>query len=347
MEMDDLDRRLLKEIQDSLPISPTPYAAIAAALSIGEDEALRRLQALRENRIIRQINAIFDTRALGYQSSLVASRLSPERLLEGAQIINSHPGVTHNYERNDDFNLWWTVAVPPDGSLEATVQRLHELSGAESTRILPTLKLFKIGVNLDITGDRAADATSAPEYTEDDRARSHAHTLTERDKQLVRALQDELAITPRPFDAPAASVGLDADQLLQEALRLQEQGYLRRFAAILYHRRAGFRANAMGVWAVPSEKVAAIGPRMAAFTSVSHCYQRPTYPDWPFSIFTMVHARTPDECGEILAAISRTTGIDEYRALYSTREWKKTRVRYFTPDIQEWERQYMPATATA
>src|SRR5581483_3549438 len=108
--------------------------------------------------------------------------------------------------------------------------------------------------------------TSAPEYTEDDRARSHTHTLTERDKQLVCALQEELAITPRPFDAPAASAGLSAEQLLQEALRLQEQGYLRRFAAILYHRRAGFRANAMGVWAVPAVQVAAIGPRMAAFT---------------------------------------------------------------------------------
>jgi siroheme decarboxylase len=345
MEMDDLDRRLLKEIQDSLPVSPTPYAAIAATLGIDEATALQRLQALRDDRIIRQINAIFDTRALGYSSSLVASRIAPERMVTAAQIINSHPGVTHNYERNDDFNLWWTVAVPPGGSLEATVQRLHELSGAESTRILPTLKLFKIGVNLDITGNRPADATSTPEYTEDNRDRSQAHTLTPRDRELVCALQDELAITTRPFDAPAASVGLSAEQLLDEARRLQSEGYLRRFAAILYHRRAGFRANAMGVWAVPSAEVAEVGPRMAAFTAVSHCYERPTYPDWPFSIFTMVHGRSTDECTEILAAIARTTGIAQYRALYSTREWKKTRVRYFTPEIADWERANMPDTA--
>jgi len=345
MEMDDLDRRLLKEIQESLPVSPTPYAAIAATLGIDEATALQRLQALRDDRIIRQINAIFDTRALGYSSSLVASRIAPERMVTAAQVINSHPGVTHNYERNDDFNLWWTVAVPPGGSLEATVQRLHELSGAESTRILPTLKLFKIGVNLDITGNRPADATSTPEYTEDNRDRSQAHTLTPRDRELVCALQDELAITARPFDAPAASVGLSAEQLLDEARRLQSEGYLRRFAAILYHRRAGFRANAMGVWAVPAEDVAEVGPRMAAFTAVSHCYERPTYPDWPFSIFTMVHGRSTDDCTEILAAIARTTGIAQYRALYSTREWKKTRVRYFTPEIADWERANMPDAA--
>jgi len=347
MEMDDLDRRLLKEVQEALPISPRPYAEIAARLGIDEEEALERLRALRDGRIIRQINAIFDTRALGYSSSLVASRIAPERLVEAAQVINSHPGVSHNYERNDAFNLWWTIAVPPGSSLEATVQRLHELSGAESTRILPTLRLFKIGVNLDITGERPPDATSDPEYTEEHRARTAAHALTERDKQLVCALQEDLALVPRPFDAPAASVGLTAEELLDEARRLQEYGYLRRFAAILYHRRAGFRANAMGVWAVPDDRVAEIGPRMASFTAVSHCYQRPTYPDWPFSIFTMVHGRTPEECNAILAAISRETGISEYRALYSTREWKKTRVRYFTPEIAAWEREHLPTSAPA
>jgi DNA-binding Lrp family transcriptional regulator len=233
--------------------------------------------------------------------------------------------------------------VPPGTSLEATVQRLHELSGAESTRILPTLRLFKIGVNLDITGDRRPDATSTPEYNEDDRARSHAHALTDRDKQLVRALQDDLALTSRPFDAPAAGVGMQAEELLAEARGLQQHGFLRRFAAILYHRRAGFRANAMGVWAVPGKDVAEIGARMAAFSNVSHCYERPTYPDWQYSIFTMVHSRTPEECAEILAAIRDATGITEYRALYSTREWKKTRVRYFTPDIAAWERRYLSA----
>lgn len=345
MDMDDLDRRLLKQIQDALPISPTPFSGLAAQFGIGEDEVLARLQALRDGNIIRQVNAIFDTRALGYSSSLIASKMAPEQLTVAARIINGHPGVTHNYERNDEFNLWWTIAVPPGSSLEDTVQRLHELSGASSTRLLPTLKLFKIGVNLDITGDRPADATSVPEYREEDRERSHAYVLTARDQALVRALQEDLPIVSRPFDEPAASVGLSAEQLLDEARRLQAAGFLRRFAAILYHRRAGFRANAMGVWAVPADIVARVGPQMASFTAVSHCYERPIYPDWPFSVYTMIHGRTEDEAATILQTIKDKTGITEYRALYSTREWKKTRVRYFTDEIPAWEREHLGAGA--
>jgi DNA-binding Lrp family transcriptional regulator len=108
-------------------------------------------------------------------------------------------------------------------------------------------------------------------------------------------------------------------------------------AAVLHHREAGFRANAMGVWAVPAGRAEEVGPIMASFKGVSHCYLRPTYPDWPYSIFTMVHGQEAADCQRIIDAISAATGITEYALLYSTKEYKKVRLKYFTPELEEWE----------
>src|SRR5439155_18456482 len=195
----------------------------------------------------------------------------------------------------------YTLAVPRTSDLEANVERLHELSGAESTRIMYTLKLFKIGVNLDMIGTRAADAQATPEYGEADRERARSSALTEQDVELIREMQEDLPAVEEPFRPMAERLGYDQDELFAHADDLKRRGFYRRFAAILYHRRAGFHANAMGVWVVPPDKVDEIGPRMASFAAVSHCYHRPTYPDWPFSIFTMVHGRSAEQCEEILA----------------------------------------------
>ena len=343
--MDDLDKRLLNRIQSEFPLVARPYQHLGEPLGLSETEVIARVKALRAERIIRQVSAIFDTKSLGYKSSLVAMRLPPDRISEGARIINEHPGVTHNYERNHEYNLWFTIAVPPTSDLEKTVDRLHELAGAHTTRVMYTLRLFKIGVNLDMTGERPPDATSTPEYGEDDRARARESALSPIDIGVIRELQEDLAVEPRPFQAIAERIGTDEAGLFEAAEDLQRRGFLRRFAAILYHRKAGFKANGMGVWAVPPDDVLQTGQKMATFSAVSHCYQRPTYPDWPYNVFTMVHGRSEDECEEILRAISQATGVSNYISLYSTREYKKTRVRYFTPEMEEWEAKHLPVAA--
>lgn len=345
--MDDADRHLLNLIQSDFPLTSRPYAALGLSLGMGEQEVMDRLARLRAKRIVRQISAIFDTRSLGYKSTLVAMQVDPARIGRAAKIINEHPGVSHNYERNHAFNLWFTIAVPPTSSLEATVDRLHHLAGATSTRMLFTKRLFKIGVNLDMTGERPIDAIAEPQYDEDDRARSTAYSLTSDDIAVIREVQQDLPVEPAPFAPMAARLGISEDHLFQACARLKEYGFMRRYAAILYHRKAGFTANAMGVWAVPEERVAEIGPRVASFAAVSHCYQRPTYPDWPYSIFSMVHGRSQEECEDILRAISRATGITDYLALYSTREYKKVRLLYFTDAYADWEARYLQATTAS
>jgi len=337
--MDDRDKRLLNVIQADFPLVSRPFQDLGKPLQLAEAEVIDRIAALKKQRIIRQISAIFDTRSLGYRSSLVAMRVPPEKLEAAAAVVNSHPGVSHNYKRNHAFNLWFTLAVPPTSDLEWTVQHLHAMAGADSTRILPTLRLFKIGMQLDMEGRSGAERVESRKagYSEARRPSAGRDGLRPIDIAAIRELQEDIPLIPEPYRPMAERMGVSEAVLFEVAAHLAAQGYLRRMAAVLYHREAGFRANAMGVWVVPPERADEVGQIMGSFKGVSHCYLRPTYPDWPYSIFTMVHGQKARDCQEIISAISQATGITEYALLYSTKEYKKVRLKYFTPDLDEWE----------
>ena len=337
--MDDRDKRLLNVIQADFPLVSRPFQDLGTPLQLAEAEVIDRIAALKKQRIIRQISAIFDTRSLGYRSSLVAMRVPPEKLEAAAAVVNSHPGVSHNYKRNHAFNLWFTLAVPPTSDLEWTVQHLHAMAGADSTRILPTLRLFKIGMQLDMEGRSGAERVDSRKagYSEARRPSAGRDGLRPIDIAAIRELQEDIPLIPEPYRPMAERMGVSEAVLFEVAAHLAAQGYLRRMAAVLYHREAGFRANAMGVWVVPPERADEVGQIMGSFKGVSHCYLRPTYPDWPYSIFTMVHGQKARDCQEIISAISQATGITEYALLYSTKEYKKVRLKYFTPDLDEWE----------
>ena len=337
--LDDADRRLLNLMQGSFPIAPRPYARVAELGGIAEEEAMARVRHLLDKRIVRQVTPIFDTRALGYSSMLVAAKVDPEHPHRAAQIINAHPGVSHNYLRNHEFNLWFTIATEPDSrlGLEGTLEVLAREAGAESVRQLPTLKLFKIRMDLEMEGDTdaLAQATEVREPVELD-----PQPYDELDIAVIRALQGDMPVVPEPYAAAAAEMGMSQERFLDHLAGMQERGLLRRVAAILYHRRAGFSANGMGVWQVPDEQILDIGRRMAAVRGISHCYQRPTYADWPYSVFTMAHGRSKEECDAVLDSIAEQTGISGRATLYSSTEFKKIRLLYFTDEFKEWERQH-------
>jgi DNA-binding Lrp family transcriptional regulator len=338
--LDDFDRRLLNAMQGAFPIEPRPYAAVAAALEVREERVLSRVQELIDDRIIRQVTPIFDTRALGYGSMLVAARVDPEHPWRAAKIVNSHPGVSHNYLRNHAFNMWFTIAVEEDSKLglQGTLDVLQELTGAESIRQLPTLKLFKIRMDLDMEGGTeqlaAAGVAAAP-------AELSKQPFDDLDRAVIRATQGNLPVVPEPYAPAAAELGMPVDALVEHLLGMVDRGLLRRVAAILFHRRAGFSANGMGVWRVPEDGVLEIGPKMAAFRGISHCYQRPTYEDWPYQLFTMAHGRSKDECDAVLDAIGAAIPeIQDRATLYSSTEFKKIRLLYFTDDFRAWEREH-------
>ncbi len=335
----ELDKRLLNLMQGSFPIARRPYEHVASQAGISEPDAITRVQELIDERIIRQVTPIYDTRALGYSSLLVAAKVDPENPWRAANVINEHPGVSHNYLRNHEFNIWFTVATEPDSplGLEGTLEVLGRLAGAESIRQLPTLKLFKIRMDLEMEGDTDALAKAVEVAPP---AETERQPYDEFDIAVIRATQGDMPIIPEPYAPAAQQLGVTQERLLEHLQGMQERRLLRRVAAILFHRRAGFSANGMGVWKVPDERVMELGPRMAAFRGISHCYQRPTYQDWPYSIFTMAHGRSKQECDAILDSISAETGISDRATLYSSTEFKKIRLLYFTEDFRAWEREH-------
>jgi DNA-binding Lrp family transcriptional regulator len=337
--LDDVDKKLLNLLQGHFPIARRPFAHVADIAQIPEAEVIERAAYLLDKRIIREITPIFDTRALGYESMLVAAKVDAEHPHRPAQIINSHPGVTHNYLRNHEFNLWFTLAVEPNSPLgmQGTLEVLREKTGAESIRQLPTLKLFKIRMDLEmVEGTEAlSKAVSAQEPLELDPIE-----VTDDDIATIRAAQGPMAPLEEPYAPAAARLGVSQEDLFARLESLKERKALRRVAAILYHRRAGFSANGMGVWKVPDDKVLELGRQMAATRGISHCYERPTYADWPYALFTMAHGRSKEECDAILDSISAATGITERATLYSSTEYKKIRMLYFTDVFRKWEQEY-------
>jgi len=323
---DSLDKEILNEIQWTFPLVKEPFAEIAKKFSISAEELKERLVKLKHSGVLRQLSAIFDTRKLGYSSSLVAMQIDPDKLEYVAQQVNRHPGVSHNYEREHEFNLWFTLAVPPGSNLEEELEKFSKLQGIKKVRMLPTLKLFKIGVKLDMVDDKKYDVKPSENKK---KITDVKFQPTEEDKEFIRQLQKDMQIVDRPFLTAAKNLGISEEQVFEKLQHYEKIGVMRRFAAILRHREAGFTANGMIVWKVPEERITEVGEKLGAFPQVSHCYQRPVYKDWPYNVFSMIHCKSLDEASEMTTQIQKQINVDEYKILFSSREFKKTRVEYF------------------
>ena len=339
MNIDNVDTELLNILQSNFPLDAKPFELIGNRLGISELEVLKRIGNLKDIKYIRQISAIFDTRSMKYKSSLIAMSFDDDKIDVAAELINSHPGITHNYKRNHFYNLWFTLAVPPNSTLglDKTVDILAKKTNANSSRILPTLKLFKIGVKLDMTGKDDISKTEENDFYGEANI-SNDFDFTPEDIHIIKEVQEDFPLVAEPFTVISSKLGISVNNLISTLKIFQANGIMRRVAAILHHRKAGFRANAMGVWDVPIDRIEDIAPKMASFKSVSHCYRRPTYPDWPYSLFTMIHGRSPKECNSLIKKLSEVSGINKYDALYSSKEYKKTRLKFFSQNQLDWEK---------
>jgi siroheme decarboxylase len=333
--LDDMDKRLLNRMQFDFPLSDRPWDGLAQGTGLTGVQVLSRVQKLKDEGYIRQISAIFDTRALGYSSTLAAARVSEERLAAAAAVVSRHPGVSHNYRRDAEFNLWFTLAVPPGEALDHHLQQLATEAAFEDYVALPTIKTFRIGVQLDVGDGEQTDQQPGSAHPKP----KHVHcvsgpvTLSEADKSYIRALQDDLPLVDRPFGPACDALGVGFDELRAWMTRMQDAGVMRRFAAILRHRQAGFTANGMVVWRVPESHIETAGRLAADQPEVSHCYQRPISDAWPYNLYTMIHARSEADCQRIIDRIAdhlAPLGVKSHRTLYSSTEYKKQRVRYFT-----------------
>ncbi len=327
-QLDIVDRRLLDLLQRDFPPTTQPFAAIGERLGLPEEEVLARVRRLKspdEKGLIRQISAIFNTSALGYKSTLVAMQVPQDEIERAAAAINGHPGVSHNYQRDHAWNLWFTLAVPPDEDLESTVQALVEKAGGYPYRLFPALRVFKIAVQLDIEGASGISAVDSPQGSRPTPA------LTVRDRAFIRELQKDIEIVSQPFADVAERLGVSQEEVVAWLQQAKAAGWLRRFAAILRQRQAGYVANGMVAWRVPQDSIERVATVAASLPQVSHCYQRLTYPDWPYNLFTMIHAKSKENCQAVAREISQETGVSDYVILFSTKEYKKARLKYFDP----------------
>jgi len=391
LSLDPTDRLLLDALQGAFPLCERPFGELGRRAGIEEAEAVRRVRELKDAGLIRWIGAIFDSAALGYRGALVALELPADRVEPAAHIVSAHPGVSHNYQRDHAFSLWFTLTTPPGTDLQRHAAALAREAGAARYLFLPAVRLFKIGVRFAMSGEdetplgdtevaqpgapeaqdglkpalrtgpqdglkpalrtspsslqspasRFLNPQSAIHNPQSFPAASSLKSQVSSLKPAILALQEDLPIEPRPFETLAARAGMSVAELLEKARDFLASGMMRRYAAILRHREAGFTVNVMSVWRVPEEKAEEAGRRMAEFAEVSHCYQRPTAPGWPYSHYAMIHARSEEEANGVVRRIAARTGLRDHALLRTVREFKKTRVKYFTPEIAEWGQKHL------
>jgi len=319
---------LLRAVQAGVPLTERPFRVLGEKLGHSERAVIDELAALSREKILREISAVLEGSALGYESALVAGSIPEDRLESTVAAINAHPTVSHNYLRNHDYNLWFTIAVPPSMGLDRTLDLLTEETEAAALHPLRRTHTFKIGVNFDPTSMKNTTEASA-------RSPIAPLDVGEREASFLRALQTPLPLSERPFDALAEKIGAAGSELIEFA-NAHLGHAIRRYVGTLRHRKLGVRANGMVVWRAASEELEAAGERLAQAPEVSHCYARNSIAGFPYTLYSMLHGPTRDSCRELARDLSREVGIEDYAVLFSEREFKKQRLRYFLPELDRW-----------
>lgn len=327
MELDNIDKNLLNIIQAEFPLTREPFAVLGLCLNTSGDEVIRRIERLKAKGVIRFIGPIFNPVRLGYRTTLVATKIPAELLDEAGRTISKNPMVSHCYERDHDFNLWFTLAMPENNDMWGEVNNLGSSINAKATLNLPAVKTFKIGAYFNPDGNTRL----APHMVISQNKLSDINLrLSTAERVVINELQQGMPLSEKPFDQMAARLSMDADEFISHCQALLQRGIMRRFSASVSHTKLGFEANAMACWIVPPDMVEAAGKTTAMFPEVSHCYERQTNSTWNHNLFAMIHGDTKETCRAIADRIGSETGLDKNKLilLFSTKEIKKTRVRY-------------------
>ncbi len=153
--------------------------------------------------------------------------------------------------------------------------------------------------------------------------------LTETEKKIISSIQEDIPVISKPFEKISEKIGVSETLFLETLKDLCDRGIIRRFGATIRHQKSGFEANAMTAWEVDESIIDEVGKIMASFREVSHCYRRNPCSNWPYNLYTMIHAKDEAECVDIARRIADASGVHSYRLLFSRRELKKTSMEYF------------------
>ncbi len=331
-ELDDLDKKIISIIQADLPVALRPFGVLAERLSESPEEIMARIRRACSEGIIRRLGPVFDSPRLGYGSTLVAAKIPAERLEEVAELVNQLVGVTHNYRREHTYNLWFTLTAASAEQIDSILDDLRRQTGIAEFYSLPALAVYKIQVDFQLNERRTASGNvraAGPGARPAEPAK-----LDERQKHLVRLLQESLPLVPEPFAELAKQVDFSAKEIVQQIADWLGAGLIRRFGAVVGHRELGFEANGMAVFQVDDNRIDAMGEKMAEHPEISHCYRRPTLDDWDYNLFAMVHGRGQAQVRRFVESLADELGISEYDVLFSTTEYKKTSMKYFLESVE-------------
>jgi len=324
---DNLDAELVTLLQRGIPLEKRPFKLIGGELGLTGEEMLSCAQSLLDEGTARRFGAVFDSRSLGYNSTLCAVDVPEEDIENAAGILTPDPGVTHCYQRDGDPNLWFTVTAPA-GSFDVKLDAMAKALAPYELLDLPAIRRFKVEAVFDVRGSGQSSDTqeqrqSAPKGCDP------VVPLTEHERRVVRGLQGNVPLSIDPFRELASELDCDHGELLLLLKHWKQAGVLRRVGLIMRHRELGFVANSMCVWRVEEGEVEKAGYTMAAHREVSHCYERPYTDRFPFNLYAMVHAAGSDELRNLFERLSEETGLANGRMMVSVREFKKSSPVFF------------------
>jgi len=323
MELTDTDGRLLELLQEDFPLTSRPFKYFGRKCSLSENEVLKKTRLFIQNDLIREISGIFELRKLGYSSTLVAAEIDEEGLEKVTERINAHPGVGHNYLRNNRFNIWFTFAVPAEKSIEQELRTLLNSPHVKKYMELPTIRTYKINAQFKLTEKGNGGKVQRKLYN------VNKDVIENIDKPLIRELQKYVQIVPEPFKVMSDNLNISEEELFCRIRTLKKSGVLRRIAGVLRHRKVGYSANAMVCWDVEPELIDETGALLSQYPEVTHCYRRITYDFWKYSLYSMIHGKNKEECNNFIETVKEKIDYNQCLVLYSSREFKKERVKYF------------------
>jgi DNA-binding Lrp family transcriptional regulator len=269
--------------QRGFPLAPRPFAEIGKRCGLREEEVLEKFLELKGQNIVDRIGPVFRPNTVG-ASTLATMAVPPQRLAAVAAFVSEQPGVNHNYERENRYNLWFVVTGAAEADVQRTLSAIENGSGLEVLR-LPLVKEFHIDLGFDL------DTGAAPR----EEVRTTTPSRSDEERSLVRATARGLPIVPAPYEAVANDLGIGESQVISLLREMLADGRIRRIGAVIRHRRLGYEANAMVVWDVPDPLVRELGAKVARDSSISLCYLRArALPRWPYNLYCMLHGRSRD-----------------------------------------------------
>lgn len=315
--------------QRSFPLAPEPFADLAASADLSGREVIDLMQTLKDQGVLARIGAAVRPNTAG-ASTLAAMAVPAEKLEEIAALVNSHPAVNHNYERDHPINLWFVVTAGNRSEVNTTLDTIAAQTGIEVLD-LPLEQAYHIDLGFRLGGTarraEASDVISAQSISKSKEAQCN---IDESDRELLKALEEGLDLVPRPYARLSARLGLRETEVLDRLQSLVDRGVIARFGCILRHRRLGYLANAMAVWDVPDDQVDDIAAKLAGRDEVTLCYRRTRRPPaWPYNLFAMIHGHEQANVLDQIAEASREAGLDKFDSaiLFSRRCFKQSAAR--------------------